>query len=229
MPEIKKKIKIVTEQKINTAKAPGEAGLPFRDWTIEVYAVNDKGQDIPATIFDKVTYELHPSFGKRAKQTKKEPPFKLSEEGWGEFEMRLGLTPVGRGPEQFIPHDLNFGTPRYEVEHDLIFKNPKPEFIRALEEAGLATGENGVKRSLESAKKKKGKDRNVDMEKLADGLQKLGEEDLLHVVQMIHDQKTPETYAKNDVEAGEFSVDLYTLPDGLVKHLWEFTSGKVDV
>ena len=28
------------------------------------------------------------------------------------------------------------------------------------------------------------------MEKLADGLQKLGEEDLLHVVQMIHDQKT---------------------------------------
>jgi transcription initiation factor IIF auxiliary subunit len=67
------------------------------------------------------------------------------------------------------------------------------------------------------------------MEKLADGLQKLGEEDLLHVVQMIHDQKTPETYVKNDVEAGEFIVDLYTLPDGLVKHLWEFTSGKVDV
>ena len=36
--------------------------------------------------------------------------------------MRLGLTPVGRGPEQFIPHDLNFGTPRYEVEHDLVQK-----------------------------------------------------------------------------------------------------------
>ena len=31
--------------------------------------MNDKGQDIPATIFDKVTYELHPSFGKRAKQS----------------------------------------------------------------------------------------------------------------------------------------------------------------
>jgi len=78
-------------------------------------------------------------------------------------------------------------------------------------------------------KKRKGKDRNVDMEKLADGLTKLGEEDLLHVVQMIHDQKTSETYTKNDVEAGEFSVDLYTLPDTLVKQLWEFTSQKVEV
>jgi transcription initiation factor IIF auxiliary subunit len=67
------------------------------------------------------------------------------------------------------------------------------------------------------------------MEKLADGLQKLQEEDLLHVVQMIHDQKTPETYTKNDVDAGEFSVDLYTLPDSLVKQLWEFTSSKTDM
>ena len=39
------------------------------------------------------------------------------------------------------------------------------------------------------------------MEKLAEGLQKLGEEDLLNVVQMVHDNKTPETYTKNDVES----------------------------
>lgn len=39
------------------------------------------------------------------------------------------------------------------------------------------------------------------MEKLADGLQKLEEDDLLHVVQMVHDNKTPETYTKNDVES----------------------------
>jgi transcription initiation factor IIF auxiliary subunit len=38
------------------------------------------------------------------------------------------------------------------------------------------------------------------MEKLADGLQKLEEEDLLKVVQMVHDHKTSETYVKNDVE-----------------------------
>jgi transcription initiation factor IIF auxiliary subunit len=38
------------------------------------------------------------------------------------------------------------------------------------------------------------------MERLADGLQKLGEDDLLEVVQMVHDNKSPDTYIKNDVE-----------------------------
>lgn len=39
------------------------------------------------------------------------------------------------------------------------------------------------------------------MEKLADGLQKLNEDDLLHVVTMIHDNKSNDTYTKNDVES----------------------------
>ena len=39
------------------------------------------------------------------------------------------------------------------------------------------------------------------MEKLADGLQRLNEDDLLHVVQMVHDNKSPETYTKNDIES----------------------------
>ena len=39
------------------------------------------------------------------------------------------------------------------------------------------------------------------MEKLADGLQRLGEDDLLQVVQMVHDNKTTDTYTKNDVES----------------------------
>lgn len=38
------------------------------------------------------------------------------------------------------------------------------------------------------------------MDKLADGLQKLGEDDLLQVVQMVHDNKAPDSYTKNDVE-----------------------------
>lgn len=39
------------------------------------------------------------------------------------------------------------------------------------------------------------------MEKLADGLQRLGEDDLLQVVQMVHDNKSSDTYTKNDVES----------------------------
>ena len=40
----------------------------------------------------------------------------------------------------------------------------------------------------------------IDMDKLAENLQKLGEDDLLQVVQMVHDNKTAETYTKNDVD-----------------------------
>ena len=40
----------------------------------------------------------------------------------------------------------------------------------------------------------------IDMEKLAENLQKLGEDDLLQVVQMVHDNKTADTYTKNDVD-----------------------------
>jgi transcription initiation factor IIF auxiliary subunit len=38
------------------------------------------------------------------------------------------------------------------------------------------------------------------MDKLADNLQKLQEDDLLQVVQLIHDHKTAESYTKNDVD-----------------------------
>ena len=43
------------------------------------------------------------------------------------------------------------------------------------------------------------------MEKLAEALPQLPDEDLLQVVQMVHDNKSEETYTKNDVES-EFSL-----------------------
>lgn len=79
------------------------------------------------------------------------------------------------------------------------FRNPKPELLALLAESGPAEA-NGM-RNKDAAKKKGRRDKNVDMEKLADGLQKLGEDDLLHVVTLVHDNKTSETYTKNDVES----------------------------
>lgn len=50
-------------------------------------------------------------------------------------------------------------------------------------------------------KKKKGGDgKGVDMDLLADGLQKLEEDDLLQVVQMVHDNKSEDSWMRNDVE-----------------------------
>jgi len=230
MPEVKRTVKLVTEQDVIQGKDSGVEGFPLRAWSIEVHMVNEHGEQVPANVFDKVIYRLHPSFGERATQTLKNPPFRIQEEGWGEFDMTIGL--VAADKEHPITHDLNFQQQRYESKHVISFRNPKPALLAALRETGPLPGdENGVKSKRaggveEGGKKKKRVDKNVDMDKLAEGLQKLGEDDLLQVVQMVHDNKTADSYTKNDVEQGEFHVDLYTLPDTLIKMLWDFVQEK---
>ncbi|KAI9820956.1 MAG: hypothetical protein M1832_003428 [Thelocarpon impressellum] len=231
MVEVKRTIKLVTEQKVIDKPSDVE-GFPMRAWNIRVYVLDESGQDAPATLFEKVKYILHPSF-KNPTHTVKTPPFKIQEEGWGEFDMDIVLTGVDKGGDHPIKHDLNFQHERYEATHVVTFKNPKPGLLAVLKESGPVPGdENGVKKKgkhEDETKKRKRGGQTVDMEKLADGLQKLQEDDLLAVVQMVHDNKTADTYTKNDVEQGEFHVDLYTLPDSLVKMLWDFTAAKVDV
>lgn len=78
-------------------------------------------------------------------------------------------------------------------------------------------------------KKPKIEKASIDLEKLAEGLQKLQEEDLIGVVQMVSDNKTPEMYIKNDVDEGEFHMDLYTLPDFLLRSLWDYVKQRVTV
>lgn len=105
-----------------------------------------------------------------------------------------------------------------------VFKNPKPGLLEKLRDSGSVPGEsNGVKGRDESAKKKKRPDKGaclfryspnwlidhpfltylqIDMDRLAENLQKMTEDDLLTVVQLIHDNKTSETVTKNDIERG---------------------------
>ncbi|MCJ1420594.1 hypothetical protein MMC32_006952 [Xylographa parallela] len=134
-----------------------------------------------------------------------------------------------KGGDTTLSHDLNFAENRYETKHVVAFKNPKAALLEKLRESGPVPGdENGKKRTgEESAKKKKRVDKGIDMDQLAENLQRLQEDDLLQVVQMVHDHKSPESYTKNDVDAGEFHVDLYTLPDSLIKMLWDFSSERV--
>lgn len=43
----------------------------MRNWHVEVYMINEAdGSLMPANVFEKVTYKLHESFGKRATQGK---------------------------------------------------------------------------------------------------------------------------------------------------------------
>ncbi|CAI6332768.1 unnamed protein product [Periconia digitata] len=226
MPDIKRNVKLITRQSPISEPSPME-GFPMRTWSIEIYIQDANGNDVPATCFEKAVYNLHPSFEKN-KQTFKKPPFRIEEKGWGEFDMNIVLTGAHRGGDHTINHDLNFQAEKYEAVHAVTFRNPKPDLIALLESSGGAET-NGARGAKDSSKKKGRRDKTVDMEKLAEGLQKLSEDDLLHVITMVHDNKTSETYVKNDVENGEFHVDLYTLPDSLVKQLWEFTSARAEI
>ncbi|CAD0086408.1 unnamed protein product [Aureobasidium mustum] len=211
MPDIKRQIKLVTEQHVfrwfklsnkyfsnNRPDVPSEVeGFPMREWSIEVYVVGPNDEQLPATCFEK------------------QAPFRIQEQGWGEFDMSI---PKG---EQTIFHDLNFQQERYESLQQFTFRNPKPELVDRLRESGPVGDANGA---AKPEKRKKASKTQVDMEKLAEGLERLGEDDLLHVVQLVHDNKTEETYTKND-----FHVDLYTLPDQLIKMLWDFVNQKVNI
>ncbi|KAI5252415.1 transcription factor TFIIF complex subunit [Aureobasidium subglaciale] len=243
--QIKRQIKLVTEQHV-LPDVPSEVeGFPMREWSIEIYVVGPNDEQLPATCFEKVTYRLHESFGKRANQSLKQPPFRIQEQGWGEFDMSIVLQPFSQPKgEQTVFHDLNFQQERYENLQQFTFRNPKPELIERLRESGPVGDANGA---AKPEKRKKASKTQVDMEKLAEGLERLGEDDLLHVVQLVHDNKTEDTYTKNDVESewlpiikpynqaltsdtdGEFHVDLYTLPDQLIKMLWDFVNQKVNI
>lgn len=115
--------------------------------------------------------------------------------------MTIDCYTTEKGGKNTLIHDLNFAKPVYEAKHVVTFKNPSAALINILRETGPVPGdENGARKKPDADKKRKRVAGAVDMEKLADGLVKLNEDDLLHVVQMIHDNKTEETYTKNDVD-----------------------------
>lgn len=50
----------------------------------------------------------------------KKPPFRIEEKGWGEFDMTIVLTAVGKGGDHTLEHDLNFQSERYEAKHQVV-------------------------------------------------------------------------------------------------------------
>ncbi|TLD30687.1 hypothetical protein PspLS_02119 [Pyricularia sp. CBS 133598] len=215
---VEREIKLVTEQH-NIDKPPQMEGFPMKEWSVEIYLLDQNGKKVPAKCFTKAVYNLHPSFANPT-QTFTEPPFRCSNEGWGEFEMTIDLYTTEKGGKQTVVHDLNFMKPTYDVTKTITFRNPSQHLQTLLRDSGpLPTDEDRkARKGADGGKKKK----QWDLEKLASALTKLGEDDLIQVIQMIHDHRNDDTYVLNNPDAGEFSVDLYTMPDNLTKMLWEF-------
>ncbi|KAI1075324.1 SAS complex, SAS5 subunit/transcription initiation factor IID, subunit 14 [Whalleya microplaca] len=220
--QIERKVKLVTEQH-NIPKESPMPDFPMKEWSVKIYLLDQAGNEHPANCFTKVQYNLHPSF-ENPHQVFTEPPFLCKNEGWGEFEMSIDLYTTEKGGKTSIFHDLNFQSPSYEVEQSVTFKNPSQALSQLLRETGPIPNEDETKSAAKSRKTNDSKKRKapVDFEKMGDALGKLNEDDLLHVIQMIHDHKTDDTYTKNDIEAGEFTVDLFTLPESLAKMIWDF-------
>lgn len=133
-----------------------------------------------------------------------------------------------------VVHDLNFQQPRYENVQTVVFKNPSQALQERLRESGpLPTDEDRQKRKSGAlggapAGKKSGRDK-FDYEKIAEALEKLEEEELLRVIQLINENKGPDTYIRSDVE-GEFSLALLLcLPWGLSPHVLLCACPFVDV
>lgn len=134
------------------------------------------------------------------------PPFVCSNEGWGEFEIGIDCYTTEKTKLSPIVTDLNFLQNEYSSVHDVTFKNPSQALQERLRETGpLPNDEDrprkkGVAGAAGGAGGKKGASQKFDYEKIAEALQKLEEEDLLKVIQVINENKGPDTYIRSDIE-----------------------------
>ncbi|CAI5756441.1 unnamed protein product [Candida verbasci] len=258
MSEVKRTIRITTEQHVLEDLPPVE-NFPIRKWTISITMLDSQGKEVPAKVLDKVTYALHPTFANPIRVIKQQP-FKVEEQGWGEFDIPITvhiLGIAGKNGERKLQHDLNFFQNKYTNDHVInipVSPSKNGQLNKILLETGTLpfdesgvgassnSGTGGVKRKLEGNngstqlnsdvnknKKSKGAVKgSVDLEKLSNGLTKLNEDDLIVVVQMVTDNRTNEMNIKNDPDAGEFTMDLFTLPDSLLKSLWDYVKKRIE-
>lgn len=211
---IQREVKFVTTQRVLDDKPLVDGIYPMREWSVTVL----NPDDTPPAFLEKVVFKLHESFANPNK-TIKRAPWKVVEQGWGEFEMGVVLHYIDNSGSATFTHDLNFQSGEtYSKPQTVTFKNAKPGLLKALGKRGTETeGSTGT-----TGKKAKRQKRVVDVDRLADGLQTLHEDELLQIVQIVNDGKTDEMYVRNDLEEGEFHIDLHTLSDGLLLEMQRF-------
>ncbi|KIL86707.1 transcription initiation factor tfiid tfiif subunit [Fusarium avenaceum] len=209
-----RKIKVVTEQNViainKLANTDGSVTsdkpspveqFPMREWSLKVFLLDEDGNERPADVFTKVVYNLHPTF-ENPVQSFTKAPFTCKNEGWGEFEISIDCYTTEKTKLAPIVHDLNFQRERYEEVHTVTFKNPSQSLQERLRETGpLPTDDDHRPKKKGLATKKSSQ--KFDYEKIAESLEKLEEEDLLRVIQIINENKGPDTYIRSDVEGDQ--------------------------
>ena len=60
-------------EQCNSDKPSEVEGFPMKTWSIEIYLLDEAGNEKPATCFTKAVYNLHPSFANPIQSTSCSP------------------------------------------------------------------------------------------------------------------------------------------------------------
>lgn len=106
----------VKTQQIIIEKSEDEDELPLRKWMVEICMLDKDGKEVPADILESCTYYLHKTFEHPVRKIA-ESPFTLTEQGWGEFDMKIVCKLIGKSGKFTIIHDIEFQDDAYAIDY----------------------------------------------------------------------------------------------------------------
>lgn len=106
----------VKTQQIIIKEAEDEDDLPLRKWLVEICMLDKNGNEVSADILEHCTYYLHKTFEHPVRKVI-EPPFTLSEQGWGEFDMKIVCNLIEKSGKFTIVHNIEFQDDAYAIDY----------------------------------------------------------------------------------------------------------------
>ncbi|SCU82772.1 LADA_0C07866g1_1 [Lachancea dasiensis] len=211
IPYVERTIRIKTHQAITDTHQDPLAGLPLREWKVEIWMLNTDGEEIAANIFEKCVYHLHPTFPNPIR-VETRPPFTVEEQGWGEFSYPIQCSFLqGAGEVEFL-HDLSFHAERYHSDIRIKVPIHIPELNEALAPSGpvpVLTDDTLVEKQIPG------------IERCIKALVASDEDKVTEIVNRILHYPSISREIEAIPSDESFVLDLRQLPDGLMEEVIE--------
>jgi len=131
--------------------------MQTHEWTLFLRGPNDNSNNqdhytLNSLVISKVVFQLHPSFAQPTRELT-EPPYEVTERGWGEFEAQIQIhwkdpteqptivnhtiklyppKPPGSSKEDKAPPQSTEKPVLAEMYDEVVFTNPSPSFFHSL-------------------------------------------------------------------------------------------------